>query len=75
MLTEGRGVNVVYDGVGKDTFEMDFKLLMRKGTLVSVGNASGAVLPFSPLKLMAKNLKLVRPSYVTVFVSGLKYNL
>ncbi|KAJ3798566.1 NAD(P)-binding protein [Lentinula aff. detonsa] len=67
-LTGGIGVDVVYDGVGKDTFEMDFQILKRKGTLVSVGNASGPVPPFSPLKLMAKNHKLVRPS-VTNYVT------
>ncbi|KAE9401945.1 NAD-P-binding protein [Gymnopus androsaceus JB14] len=61
-LTGGRGVDVVFDGVGKDTFEMDFEILARKGTLVSVGNASGAVEPFSPLKLMPKNIKLLRPT-------------
>jgi NADPH2:quinone reductase len=37
-------------------------MLKRKGTLVSVGNASGAVPPFAPLKLSAKNLKLCRPT-------------
>jgi NADPH2:quinone reductase len=39
-------------------------MLRRKGTLVSVGNASGAVPPFAPLRLSQKNLKLVRPTYV-----------
>jgi NADPH2:quinone reductase len=37
-------------------------MLRRKGTLVSVGNASGAVPPFAPLRLSQKNLKLVRPT-------------
>lgn len=48
-------------GVGKDTFEVDFDLLRRKGTLVSIGNASGPVAPFAPLKLGPKNLKICRP--------------
>ena len=39
----------------------NFDLVRRKGTLVSVGNASGAVDPISPLKLSPKNLVLVRP--------------
>jgi NADPH2:quinone reductase len=39
-------------------------MLKRKGTLVSVGNASGAVPPMAPLKLSAKNLKLCRPTCV-----------
>ncbi|CAD6887308.1 unnamed protein product [Tilletia controversa] len=60
-LTGGKGVNAVYDGVGKATWEGDFECIARKGTIVSFGNASGAVDPFSPLKLTAKNVKLVRP--------------
>ncbi|EKM48739.1 uncharacterized protein PHACADRAFT_266178 [Phanerochaete carnosa HHB-10118-sp] len=67
-ITNGEGVHAVFDGVGKDTFMANFELVRRKGTLVNVGNASGAVEPISPLKLSAKNLKLVRPSmtnYIT----------
>ncbi|GAA5932828.1 hypothetical protein JCM1841_005442 [Sporobolomyces salmonicolor] len=56
-----RGVHAVFDGVGKDTFDMDFDLLRRKGTLVTLGNASGPVAPFAPLKLGPKNLKVCRP--------------
>jgi len=61
-LTNGKGVDAIFDGVGKDTFESDFKMIKRKGTLVSVGNASGPVPPFSPMKLMEKNIRLLRPS-------------
>ncbi|KAI8990684.1 NAD-P-binding protein [Trametes punicea] len=61
-LTNGEGVHVVYDGVGKDTFMDNFKLTRRKGTIVSVGNASGAVEPIAPLKLVEKNLALKRPT-------------
>ena len=46
------------------SFELDFKVIRRKGTLVSVGNASGAVPPFPPLKLVEKNVRLLRPTYV-----------
>ncbi|KAF7302705.1 NAD(P)-binding protein [Mycena chlorophos] len=60
-ITKGEGVEAVFDGVGKDTFDSDFEMLKRKGTLVSVGNASGAVPPFQPLRLAQKNIKLVRP--------------
>nr|GAT61038.1 NAD(P)-binding protein [Mycena chlorophos] len=60
-ITKGAGVEAVFDGVGKDTFDSDFEMLKRKGTLVSVGNASGAVPPFQPLRLAQKNIKLVRP--------------
>ena len=42
-------------------FLADFDLLRRKGTLVALGNASGPPDPVSPLKLSAKNLKLLRP--------------
>lgn len=61
-ITNGQGVEAVFDGVGKDTFELDFEILKRKGTLVSIGNASGAVPPMAPLKLVTKNLKLLRPT-------------
>ncbi|PSS36821.1 hypothetical protein PHLCEN_2v1365 [Hermanssonia centrifuga] len=60
-ITNGEGVHAVFDGVGKDTFLSDFDILRRKGTLVAIGNASGPPDPISPLKLSAKNLKLVRP--------------
>jgi len=60
-LTNGVGVDAVFDGVGKDTFDSNFKMLKRKGTLVSVGNASGAVPPFAPIRLAEKNIKLLRP--------------
>ncbi|EIW70223.1 hypothetical protein TREMEDRAFT_38859 [Tremella mesenterica DSM 1558] len=58
----GGGVHVVYDGVGKDTFEEDFEVVRPKATIVTFGNASGAVPPFSPLKLGPKALKLTRPT-------------
>ncbi|KAJ7897228.1 NAD-P-binding protein [Mycena olivaceomarginata] len=61
-LTNGVGVDAIFDGVGKDTFDGNFKMLKRKGTLVSVGNASGAVPPFAPIRLVEKNLKLLRPT-------------
>ncbi|THV06469.1 NAD(P)-binding protein [Dendrothele bispora CBS 962.96] len=61
-ITKGEGVHAVFDGVGKDTFDSNFKMLRRKGTLVSVGNASGAVPPFPPIKLIERNLKLLRPT-------------
>ncbi|TFK56882.1 NAD(P)-binding protein [Heliocybe sulcata] len=63
-ITNGKGVEAIFDGVGKDTFEADFEMIARKGTIVSLGNASGAVPPFPPLKLQAKNVKLLRPSAV-----------
>ncbi|AFU97862.1 quinone oxidoreductase family protein [Simiduia agarivorans] len=61
--TNGQGVSVVYDGVGKDTFEDSLRCLMPRGLMVSYGNASGAVEGFSPL-LLAKygSLFLTRPT-------------
>jgi len=61
-ITNGEGVDAIFDGVGKDTFDANFDMIKRKGTLISVGNASGAVPPFPPLKLLPKNLKLLRPT-------------
>lgn len=60
-LTNNNGVDVIYDSIGKDTFEMDMKVIKRKGSLVSFGNASGAVPPLSINRLSAKNIKLLRP--------------
>jgi len=61
-LTEGRGVDVVYDSVGKDTFAGSLDSLRRRGTLVSFGNASGKVPPFEPVLLAEKgSLFLTRP--------------
>jgi NADPH2:quinone reductase len=62
-LTNGKGVDVVYDGVGKSTFEKDFDVLRPRGYLVLFGGASGAVPPFDPMKLTQKgSLFLTRPS-------------
>ncbi|KAH8110683.1 NAD-binding protein [Phellopilus nigrolimitatus] len=68
-LTNGEGVHAVFDGVGKDTFDNNFLLIRRKGSIVSVGNASGAVPPFPPLKLTGKNIKLTRPSALNYIVT------
>lgn len=56
------GVNVVYDGVGKDTWDEDFEITRVGGTIVTFGNASGPVPAFSPLKLSPKCLKVTRPT-------------
>ncbi|MBS0408935.1 MAG: zinc-binding dehydrogenase, partial [Proteobacteria bacterium] len=53
----------VYDSVGKDTFEMSLASLARRGMFVSFGNASGAVPPFSPLRLsQGGSLYMTRPT-------------
>lgn len=62
-FTAGRGVDVVYDGVGRTTFEGSLNSLRPRGMLVSFGNASGAVPDFKPLVLSQKgSLFLTRPT-------------
>jgi NADPH2:quinone reductase len=62
-LTEGQGVHVVYDGVGKDTFAGDLNVLRPRGYLVLFGGASGAVPPFDLLELTKHgSLFVTRPS-------------
>jgi NADPH:quinone reductase len=62
-LTNDEGVHVVYDGVGKSTFEKDLNVLRPRGYLVLFGGASGAVPPFDLIKLSQKgSLFLTRPS-------------
>jgi NADPH2:quinone reductase len=60
-ITGGQGVAVVYDGVGKDTFEASLRSLGRRGVLATFGNASGPVAPFTPLALSGKSLFVTRP--------------
>jgi len=61
--TGGRGVDVVYDSVGKTTAEKSLNCLRPRGYLVLFGNASGAAPPIDPLTLMAKgSLYLTRPT-------------
>jgi NADPH2:quinone reductase len=62
-LTEGQGVHVVYDGVGKDTFEKDLTVLRPRGYLVLFGGASGPVPPFDLMQLTKHgSLFVTRPS-------------
>lgn len=61
-LTDGQGVHAVYDGVGKDTFEKDLKVLHARGYLVLFGGASGAVPPFDLMQLTKHgSLFITRP--------------
>lgn len=53
-LTNGKGVDVVYDGVGKDTFEKNLNVMRLRGMLVLYGMSSGAVPPVDPAKLAEK---------------------
>jgi NADPH2:quinone reductase len=63
QITGGAGVKVVYDSVGKDTFDRSLDCLRPFGLMVSFGNASGPVPPIDVLKLAAKgSLYLTRPT-------------
>ncbi len=65
-ITKGKGVPVVYDGIGKDTFERSLDCLAPLGLMVSYGNASGAVPPISIGILAQKgSLYLTRPTLYT----------
>jgi NADPH2:quinone reductase len=62
-LTEDKGVHVVYDGVGKATFDKDLNVLRPRGYLVLFGGASGAVPPFDLIQLSQKgSLFITRPT-------------
>jgi NADPH2:quinone reductase len=61
-LTEGRGVRVVYDSVGKATFLKSLDCIQPRGMMVSFGQSSGKVDPIEPILLSAKgSLFLTRP--------------
>jgi len=62
-LTHGRGLPVVYDSVGKSTFEGSLQVLRPRGTLVLFGGASGAVPPFDLIRLSTMgSLYVTRPT-------------
>lgn len=60
--TDGDGLPVVYDSVGKTTFEDSLKCLRPRGLLALYGASSGAVPPMDPIRLMAGSLYLTRPT-------------
>lgn len=62
-LTDGKGVHVVYDSVGKTTFEKGLNILRPRGMMALFGGSSGAVPPFDPIVLSQKgSLFLTRPT-------------
>ena len=62
-LTGGKGVDVVYDSVGKTTFEKSLNVLRPRGMMALFGGSSGAVPPFDPILLSSKgSLFLTRPT-------------
>ena len=65
-LTNGKGVNVVYDSIGKDTFMQSLDCIKPRGMMVTYGNASGPVPPIDVGILGVKgSLKLTRPTVMT----------
>jgi NADPH2:quinone reductase len=69
-ITGGKGVPVVYDGVGKATFQASLDSLAVRGMFVSFGNASGAVPAFEPILLSAKgSLFFTRPTLMSYTIT------
>lgn len=60
--TNGKGVVAAFDGVGQATFDQSLQCVARKGSMVSFGNASGAVEPFAISRLAANNIRVMRPT-------------
>lgn len=67
-LTNGRGVDVAYDSVGKDTFLGSLQVLAMRGHLVNFGQASGPIDPFSITLLFEKSNTISRPAVFHYFV-------
>lgn len=61
-LTQDKGCIAVFDGVGKSTFDLSLECVARKGSMISFGNASGAVPPVTIARLSPKNARLMRPT-------------
>jgi len=61
-LTSGRGCDVVYDSIGKDTFDRSLECLALRGMLVTFGQSSGVVPPFDLLKLSKTAGSVARPT-------------
>ena len=68
-LTDGKGVNVVYDGVGKDTFDKGLNVLRPRGYMVLFGGASGPVPPFDLMRLTHKGSLFVTRPTLTNYVA------
>ena len=70
-LTDGKGVSVIYDGVGKSTYDKSIECLKLRGTMVSFGNASGALDPIIVSKsLQPKGIYFVRPAMNQYFTNS-----
>ena len=67
-LTGGEGVTTVFDGVGKDTYEVSLKSLKRRGVLVACGTASGPIPPVDAFQLMMQgSVYFIRPAFVDFY--------
>ncbi|GMM31542.1 NADPH:quinone reductase [Martiniozyma asiatica (nom. inval.)] len=73
-ITNNEGIHAAFDSIGKDSFEMTFASMRRKGTIVSFGNASGPVPPFNIGRLSPKNLKLLRPQLFAYVATADEFN-
>ena len=60
-ITGGKGCTLIIDGIGKETYEISFKCLAKRGMFVSFGNASGAVPAFPVLRLLPQSAYMTRP--------------
>jgi NADPH:quinone reductase len=67
-LTDGEGAAVVYDGVGRATFEESLACLRSRGMMVLYGGASGPVEPFDPVRLLNDGQFLTRPSLIPTYL-------
>lgn len=68
-FTDGIGANVIYDGIGNETFEENLLALARRGTLAIFGAASGQVPPIEIMKISAGSIFLTRPTLVDFVVT------
>lgn len=72
-LTNGQGVIAVFDGVGKDTFDLSLEVTARLGSLISFGNASGPPAPLVLQRLAAKNVRVMRPTLFNFITTEEEY--
>lgn len=74
-LTDGRGVNAVYDAVGKDTFQISLDCLMKLGIFISYGQSSGPVPPIEASELQRRgSLFFTRPSLMDYKADPAEYH-
>lgn len=68
-ITGGEGVHVVYDSVGKDTWEGSLDAIRRLGSVIYFGASSGSIPPFNIMKLAQKNARVMRPTMMNYTVT------